>query len=241
MQTDLIICFIDDSSFEHDLVKNEIAPFAKGLKFVQAYSFDEAVNALNGRIPGIFLLDLWGLDRDCMYPGITPKEELESIALGINTLDNVYDGIDTFKGDRINEYLKRLFSIVDGWRSLFMRACARAGQNNKYGIYNIGRVREYYPGVAALFYTRKSLISDAVAMINAGTDGLYIKPTGKNDHETRILTRAFAPRLIDSLVNTAKGKIENISSHSSHYIHNLGQTEASLKNLITCWKEFKNI
>lgn len=240
MQTELVICFIDDSTFEHDLVKNEIAPSAKGISFVQAYSFNEAVKALNGRIPGIFLLDLWGLDKDCTLPCITPKEELESIASGINTLDNVYEGIDTFKGDRTNEYLKRLFSIVDGWRSLFMLACERAGQNNKYGISNIGRVRSEYPGVPAVFYTRKSLINDAVAMINARTDGLYIKPTGKNDHETRILTREFAPCLIDSLVKTVKLKIENIMPHSDHYIANLGQADTYLKNLITCWKEFKN-
>ncbi|MBN1907538.1 MAG: hypothetical protein JW927_20830 [Deltaproteobacteria bacterium] len=239
MQTELIICFMDDSPFEHDLVKNEIAPFGKGLKFVQVYNFDEAVKELSGRIPGIFLLDLWGLDRDCALPCITPKEELESIASGINTLDNVYEGLDTFNGDRTNEYLKRLFSIVDGWRSLFMCACARAGQNNKYGIGNIGRVRKEYPGVPAVFYTRKSLINDAVAMINAGTEGLYIKPTGKNDHETRILTREFAPCLIDSLVKTVRIKIEEIRPHSDYYIHNLGQTDTYLKNLITCWKEFK--
>ena len=39
---DLIICFIDDSGFEHDLVRKEIAPFAPELVFVQAYTFDEA-------------------------------------------------------------------------------------------------------------------------------------------------------------------------------------------------------
>jgi len=59
---DLIICFIDDSDFEHDLVKNEIAPSSPELTFVQAYTFDQARKLLGQRTPVLFLLDLWGQD-----------------------------------------------------------------------------------------------------------------------------------------------------------------------------------
>ena len=38
---DLIICFIDDSEFEHDLVHREIVPEAPALTFIQAYTFEE--------------------------------------------------------------------------------------------------------------------------------------------------------------------------------------------------------
>ena len=200
MNPEFVICFIDDSDFEHDMVRNEIAPFSSRVEFVQAYTFDEAVEKLNGRTPSLFLLDLWGQDMDVENPFITPKEELEKLASGFNSLDYVYDGLDTFEGDKGNEYLKRIFSIVDSWRNLFELACSGVGQNNKYGISNIKRVREEYPGIPAVFYTRKSLINDAVQMIKAETDGLFIKPTGKNDDETRRLTREFAPGLITSLI-----------------------------------------
>ena len=134
---DLIICFIDDSGFEHDLVRDIIAPAERRLEFVQAFNFDEARSRLNGRIPGLFLLDLWGQDAEVENPYITPREELDKCVSGFNTLDYVYEGLDSFSGDRTNEYLKRLFSIVDSWRSLFESACSRVGQNNKYGLYNL--------------------------------------------------------------------------------------------------------
>ena len=34
-----IVCFIDDSSFEHELVSHEIAPSAPDLEFVQTTTF----------------------------------------------------------------------------------------------------------------------------------------------------------------------------------------------------------
>ena len=240
MKRDLIICFIDDSGFEHDLVRNVIAPCDKRLEFVQAYTFDEAVINLKGRIPGLFLLDLWGQDPEVLNPYITPREELEEISSGFNTLGYVYDGLKTFKGDKNNEYLKRLFSIVDSWRSLFESACSRVGQNNKYGLHNLKCVRENYPGVPAVFYTRKSLINDAVQMIKAGADGLFIKPTGKNDMETQELTNKFAPELIDSLTKIIKAKLDNLLLSKDFYINNLSHTDEVITGLINYWKEFKN-
>jgi DNA-binding NarL/FixJ family response regulator len=221
---DLIICFIDDSGFEHDLVRNEIAPCEKRVEFLQAYTFDEARNKLEGRIPGLFLLDLWGQDMEVEDPYITPREDLDKLVSGFNTLDYVYEGLDSFSGDRTNEYLKRFFSIVESWRSLFEAVCSRIGQNNKYGLHNLKCARAEYPGVPAVFYTRKSMINDAVQMIKAGTEGLFIKPTGKNDEETRHITREFAPEL-----------------HNDFYTKNLPQTVKEVKCLINYWKEFKNI
>jgi DNA-binding response OmpR family regulator len=194
-----IICFIDDSKFEHDLVRDEIASHHPGVEFVQAYTFEETRDILGAKAPDLFLLDLWGKDEDVREPYITPREELEKRIAGFPTLDHVYGGLDDFKGDVINEYLKRLFAMVESWRSMFEMACNRVGQNRKYGLYNLGQVRKHYPGVPAVFYTRKSLINDAVAMFKAGADGLYIKPTGPNDAETRRLTREYAPELVKAL------------------------------------------
>jgi DNA-binding NarL/FixJ family response regulator len=194
-----IICFIDDSVFEHDLVQSEIGPSAPDLEFVQAYTFEEARKSLGKKVPALFLLDLWGKDEDVVKPYLSPKEELKTKIEKIPSLDQVYEGLDDFEGDVANEYLKRLFAVVDGWRSLFEEVCARIGQNRKYGLRNLRKARESYSIVPAVFYTRKSLISDAVAIFKAGADGLFIKPTGSSDAETRRLTRDYAPQLITEL------------------------------------------
>jgi len=194
-----VICFIDDSGFEHDLVKYEIAPSASDLEFVQAYTFDEAKGLLAAKTPSLFLLDLWGQDKDVVEPYLTPMEELKRKAADFPKLDHVYRGLDSFQGDINNEFLKRLFAIVDCWRALFKDTCDRIGQNRKYGLFSLRQARLYYPQIPAVFYTRKSLINDAVAMFKAGADGLFIKPTGLNDDDTRRLTREYAPRLLSDL------------------------------------------
>jgi DNA-binding NarL/FixJ family response regulator len=199
------VCFIDDSKFEHDLVANEIAPLTPDIKFIQAYTFDEARNALGEQKPALFLLDLWGQDPQVVKPYILSKDVVEKRLAGIPTIADVYDDLEHFQGDVNNEFLKRFFSIVEGWRSLFEDICSKVGQNRKYGLSNLKQVRESYPGVPAVFYTRKSLINDAVAMFQAGTDGLFIKPTGVNNDETRRLTREYAPRLATGLRQIIEG------------------------------------
>jgi DNA-binding NarL/FixJ family response regulator len=199
-----IICFIDDSDFEHDLVRNEIAPSAPDILFIQTYTFEEAKQKLENLHPSLFLLDLWGQDPEVKEPYLTPKTEIEERIAGFKTLDQVYDDLESFPGDQTNEYLKRLFTIVDSWRHLFEMVCDRIGQNRKYGIANLKDARATYPGVPAVFYTRKSLISDAVAMFQASADGLFIKPTGNDDRDTQRLTREYAPTLIAQLMTIIK-------------------------------------
>ncbi len=194
-----IICFIDDSPFEHNLVRNDIAPCTEEFEFVYAYTFDEAKTLLNSRTPSLFLLDLWGQDESITDPYITPRVELEKKIKNLPSLDYIYKDIAEFEGDSCNEYLRRFFSIVDGWRTMFEDVCARIGQNRKYGLSNLLQARIYYPDVPAVFYTRKSLINDAVAMFRAKSDGLFIKPTGSDDTETSLLTKKYAPQLISEL------------------------------------------
>ena len=237
---DLIICFIDDSDFEHDLMKKEIAPQASGLTFVQAYTFEEAQESLEGKIPVLFLLDLWGQDPDITEPSITPKEDLEAEVSGFMTLDDVYRGLESHRGDRNNEYLKRLFTLMDAWRTLFERVCDRIGQNRKYGLANLDHARGHYPGVPAVFYTRKSMINDAVAMIRSGADGLFIKPTGQDDSETRRLTREYAPALITGLKRIIDINIEDLMRYQAFYKGKGREEAADAENLISSWKEFIN-
>ena len=234
-----IICFIDDSDFEHDLVRNEIASAAPDLEFLQCYTYDEARDMLRGRIPVLFLLDLWGQDMDVKKPYLTPKEELEKRVSQFNTLDMVYDGLENFPGDRTNEFLKRLFIIVDSWRNLFEEVCDRIGQNGKYGLGNLRQVRKDYPGVPAVFYTRKSLINDAVAMFKAGADGLMIKPTGKDDTETRLLTREKAPKLIEELSLIVDSKMDQMKKDRNSLGNEMMGEKSATEDLISGWKEFR--
>lgn len=199
-----VICFIDDSTFEHDLVRDQIAPFAPAFTFVQAYTFEEARTRLGEITPSLFLLDLWGQDEAVKHPVMPVREEMEERVACFPSLEQVYEGLEDFQGDVHNEYLKRLFAIVSLWRSLFEEAAASIGQNRKYGLANLQKARAVYGRVPAVFYTRKSMISDAVAMFEAGADGLLIKPTGKNDAETRELTVKFAPTLLARLQQILK-------------------------------------
>jgi CheY-like chemotaxis protein len=230
------ICFIDDSDFEHDLVRNQIAPSAPELTFVQAYTFEEAMERLGRAIPVLFLLDLWGQDMAVEHPVLTPKAELEKRIAQFKTVDQVYEGLETFRGDPTNEYLKRLFTIVDSWRNLFEEACGRIGQNRKYGLANLRHVRAHYPAVPGVFYTRKSLITDAVAMFGAGADGLFIKPTGQDDKATKRLTKEFAPTLIQALALIVDRLLKGLETHEAFYRTQHGQ---DVQELITSWKNFR--
>ena len=195
-----IICFIDDSDFEHNLVGEIIAPAAPDFTFIQAYTFDEAKKKLGPREPLLFLLDLWGQDQSVRRPAITPLVEMETKIAGFKTIESVYKGLEEFSHDPFNEYLKRLFSIVHSWRQLFEEVCEKIGQNRKYGLENLRLARLAYPSVPVLFYTRKSIISDAVALFQAGADGLFIKPSGRSDQETRVLTKANTPKLVGEIL-----------------------------------------
>ena len=201
-----VICFIDDAEFEHDLVRNEIAPLIPDMTFIQTYTFDAARRTLGMTGPALFLLDLWGQDADVSEPYLTPRHELEKMIADFPSLDDVYAGLEHFKGDLNNEYLKRFFSIVNCWRTLFEKICSRIGQNGKYGLSNLAQARLHYPDIPAVFYTRKSLVNDAVAMFRAEADGLLIKPTGTSNDETRHLTREFAPRLANELKHIIASK-----------------------------------
>jgi DNA-binding NarL/FixJ family response regulator len=232
----LIFCFIDDSDFEHDLVRNRIAPFAPELTFVQAYTFEEARKTLGREIPVLFLLDLWGQDRSVVQPVLTSKDEVEKKVSHFKNLHDVYEGLENFPGDKANEYLKRMFTIVDSWRSLFEEVCARIGQNRKYGLANLRQVRSHFPGVPAVFYTRKSLINDAVAMFRAGADGLFIKPTGQDDGDTKRLTEDFAPVLLEDLARIADPFVEGLEEHEAFYRAQCGQ---DVQALISRWTNFR--
>ena len=55
----------------------------------------------------------------------------------------------------------------------------------------------------------EDVVKVAVDAKEAGADGLFIKPTGSNDTETRRLTREYAPQLIEELKKIKDSKINH--------------------------------
>ena len=94
--------------------------------------------------------------------------------------------------------------------------------------------------MSAVFYTRKSLISDAVAMFRAGADGLFIKPTGRDDSETRTLTREYAPKLIEDLAQIIDRNMDQLKRHENCFPKKMAEKRTQVESLISSWKAFRN-
>ena len=191
-----VFCFIDDSDFELDVFARHVVPVEPGLDFVLGSTYDAVRRQLGDVYPALFLLDLYGQDPDVADPRIPSQADLAGQVAAFPALADVYDGLDGFPGDRINEFLKRLFNLADSWRRLFYGVSRAVGQNIRYGLDNLEAARRDYPAVAAVGYTRKSLFMDAIDVMDAGIDGLTQKPGGQDDNSIREATAAAAPGLI---------------------------------------------
>jgi len=195
----LTVCFIDDSPFERDLF-SRVYGDTRGWDLVIAETYSQAREMLGDRIPLLWLLDLWGNDPAGTDPvEIIDLQELKAKAGLIRDLDSVWEGLAEFPGDRPNEFLKRLYTIVSGWSGLFMEAASAADQTKAYGLFNLERVREDYPNTAALAYTRKSQSTDLAAYLAAGGDGILLKPHGPDDAAILKETKRQAPVLADRM------------------------------------------
>ena len=193
-----IFCFIDDSPFELDVFLTSIAPKARNIEVITGHTYGAIKEQLGDRYPCLFLLDLYGRDEKAGPASIPPLPEIEKEISAFKSLQDVYEGLDHFPGDRTNEYLKRLFHLTDSWRDLFYKASRKAGQNINYGLCNLESVQRDYPAAAAVAYTRKSLIIDAVEVLKAGVDGLSLKPDGPDDPTIRDNTTLMAPQLLET-------------------------------------------
>ncbi|MBF0530273.1 MAG: hypothetical protein HQK55_13575 [Deltaproteobacteria bacterium] len=191
-----IVCFIDDSAFELEVFSRNIIPVGVGLEFVLGSTYEEVRHKIGSRYPCLFLLDLYGRDPNLPPARLPSLDDLAAESLNLKSLPEVYAGLEDHPGDKVNEYLKRLFHVVDGWRRLFYRASRQAGQNINYGLNNLAAVRRDFPGTAAVGYTRKSLIMDAVDVIKAGMDGLALKPDGPDDQAIQQATADSARALL---------------------------------------------
>ncbi len=205
-----VYCFIDDSPFELKLFKDVIEPRFLGIQFIYASTYDECHRLLNEHelYPSLFILDLYGREGLQENVCIPRKELLEARIDKIPDLNVAYDSLEKYNYDKnlqANEFLKRLFSILNEWRNLFSDQCASLDQGSRYGINNLLSVRQKYPSVTAVMYTRKGLFTDAVILSRHSCDGIFIKPPGATDEDIYTETQ----KQVVNLMNGWNGCIRN--------------------------------
>ena len=217
-----VYCFIDDSPFELKLFKDVIETRSPKIQFIYASTYDECHRQLDEQklYPSLFILDLYGrewLQEDVHIPS---KELLEARIGKMPSLNIAYEGLEKNNCDKnlqANEFLKRLFSIVNEWRNLFSDQCASLDQGSRFGINNLKSVRKCYSTVAAVMYTRKGLFTDAVILSQHNCDGIFIKPPGATDEDIYAETGKQAESLLDSwnecVRNSYRLFLQNSGSH----------------------------
>ena len=191
-----LFCFIDDSGFELEVFKKNIVPAAQGIDFILGSTYAETRQEIGSRYPALFILDLYGRDPDLPATGVPPKETLIAEISTVISLDSVYEGLETYSQDKINEFLKRMFHLTDAWRHLFSKVFRATGQNINYGLKNKAAALDDFPSAAAVAYTRKSMIADAADAMAAGFQGLSLKPDAPSDEEIHHVTASAAPGLL---------------------------------------------
>ncbi len=198
-----VYCFIDDSPFELKLFRDVIETRFPGIQFIYASTYDECHRQLDEQklYPSLFILDLYGregIQKDVCIPR---KELLEARIDKIPSLNVAYDGLEKYNCDKnlqANEFLKRLFSILNEWRDFFSEQCASLDQGSRFGINNLLSVKQNYPSVTAVMYTRKGLFTDAEILSRYSGDGIFIKPPGNTDENIYTETDKQAESLMDN-------------------------------------------
>ena len=209
MKNKPIFCFIDDSRFELEVFSRNIIPVAPEIDFFLGHAYDDVVRQMAGRQPCLFLLDLYGREEGAPEAPIPSREDLAARIDTFGSLDQVYQGLSDFPGDKTNEYLKRLFHLTDSWRRLFLSSSRQAGQSTAYGLSNLEAARRDYPFAAAVGYTRKSMIVDAVELWEARADGLFLKPDGPSDQAIHQATARTAADLVEKWGRIVAGRLNS--------------------------------
>jgi len=217
-----VYCFIDDSPFELKLFSDVIETRFPGIHFLYAGTYDECHRLLDEQnlYPSLFILDLYGREGIQGDVCIPRKELLEARIDEIPNLNVAYDGLEKHNSDKnlqANEFLKRLFSILNEWRNLFADQCASLDQGSRFGINNLQSVRQDYPTATAVMYTRKGLFTDAVILSRHNCDGIFIKPPGATDTDIYAETEKQAESLMDNwnecVKNSYRSFLQNLSTH----------------------------
>ncbi len=243
-----VYCFIDDSPFELKLFKDVIEKRYPRIQFVYASTYDECHRQLDDLklYPSLFILDLYGREGLQENVCIPRKELLEERIEKMPDLNIAYNGLEKYSYDRdlqANEFLKRLFSLLDEWRNLFSTQCTNLDQGSQFGINNLLRVRQDYPSTTAVMYTRKGLFTDAVILSRHNCDGIFIKPPGTTDKDIYAETDKQAESLMDNWNECVKNNYRLFLQKSNTYdkiSHKLAELLSRSKNEPITDKDEKN-
>jgi len=243
-----VYCFIDDSPFELKLFKDVVAARHPDIQFIYANTYTDCQTQLSELVlyPSLFILDLYGREGLQKNVKIPQKSLLEAQINDIPDLDVAYDGLEKYDSDKdlqSNEFLKRLFSILNEWRKLFSDQCASLDQGSRYGINNLLRVRKNYSTVTTVMYTRKGLFTDAVKLSLYNCDGIFMKPAGSNDEEIYAETKNQTDSLIDGwnkCVNKGYCQLLQKLAHHDQTIPGLTKILSLEKHQVSNDNEVKN-
>ena len=141
-----VYCFIDDSPFELKLFRDIFETSFAEIHFIYSSTYDECHRQLDELklYPSLFILDLYGREGLQDNVHIPQRNLLEARINKIPNLNVTYDGLEKYNFDKdlqANEFLKRLFSILNEWRDLFSEQCASLDQGSRFGINNLLSVR----------------------------------------------------------------------------------------------------
>jgi CheY-like chemotaxis protein len=160
--------------------------------------------ALGDRVPDLFVLDLFfpavadppggftadtvGDARAHLTRALRAAEELEGMFLDESALA---------KNDK--ELLRAGSELVYWSQRMLRHWCDVLGQSSSGGIALMRLLRETYPTVPAVFYSRKAMVADVKAALEAGALDVLIKP-----HRT--LEDAEAGRIRETLARYCEGQ-----------------------------------
>ena len=244
-----VYCFIDDSPFELKLFSDVIETRFPGIHFLYAGTYDECHRLLDEQklYPSLFILDLYGREGIQEEVHIPQQELLEARIDEIPNLNVAYDGLEKHNNDKnlqANEFLKRLFSILNEWRNLFADQCASLDQGSRFGINNLQSVRQDYPTATAVMYTRKGLFTDAVILSRHNCDGIFIKPPGATDTDIYAETEKHVESLMDNwnecVKNSYSSFLQNLATHVK-IPHSLSELLSQKKHQVATDKEKQRI
>jgi len=158
-----LICFIDDSADERRIFEQVFGGDDSPYRLISASRFDEAVLSIGqlGEIPALFVLDL--------YLPVDPNATPNPVPL-VGKIDLPDDG-----GDLIKAFMN--LKVVEDRYQEIRKA---QGQSPEGGFKLIKQVRETYPGVPAVTFTRKGTIEDAETALRLGVRKVVQKPSGND-------------------------------------------------------------
>ncbi len=191
-----LVCFIDDSKFERGVFERA---FGGAFDLVLAPDCAEADDALRQGYPGrrvdLFVLDLYIPSREradlSTHPellGTDIRQRTLTRVLGLLTrIEGVAHRVldPMTNGDRL---LRELYRVVEEAETSLRTFASEIGQTPEGGFVNLRHVRSTYPGVPAVFYTRKANSADVIRCFHEGADGVLKKPQDGDDEDILALT-----------------------------------------------------